>query len=106
MNRYPVDLIGEFHNWRFGGEFLREPLKVYSLEDIRAVFEKHKDAFGLNFSLSGLEQGAPNSVSKPEHMPDEEYRAEISGVILKHVFKEAIDKLVQTTTVKAGVCLA
>ena len=35
VNGHVVDLLAEFYNWRFGSEYLHEPLKVYTLEDMR-----------------------------------------------------------------------
>jgi hypothetical protein len=34
VNGHIVDLLAEFYNWRFGSEYLHEPMKVYSLEDV------------------------------------------------------------------------
>jgi hypothetical protein len=77
VNGHIVDLLTEFHNWRFGGEdkWLHEPLKVYSLEDIGGVS-------GGNFSIF-------QKVWMDEH---EDRKSESMAAICEHVFKEAIDK--------------
>src|SRR6266446_10285121 len=92
VNGYVVDLLSEFHNWRFGSQWLHEPLKIYSLDDMRAFEEQHRTnpllrvggVHGGNFSLynevwreqnnAGLDVIAPHLLSKPEGMPDVEYK--------------------------------
>src|SRR5260370_37447135 len=37
VNGHVVDLLEEFHNWRFGGEWLHEPSKTYSVDDLLSV---------------------------------------------------------------------
>jgi len=82
VNGHVVDLLEEFHNWRFGGEWLHEPLKVYTMEDLQA-FEK----LGGNFSIfqNGWMEQHEDSFTKPENM----------AAICEHVFKEASDKLIR-----------
>ena len=77
VNGHVVDLQGEFYNWRFGSEYLHEPLKVYSLEDI---------------PVGGVWGSILQKVWMEEH---EDRKWESMAAICQHVFKEASDRLVQ-----------
>ncbi len=97
VNGHVVDLLAEFHNWRFGGDWLHEPLKVYTLEDMRAFEKQHENnplirlggVLGGNFSIFQKvwmgEHEDLSSFVNPESM----------AAICQQVFKEAIDRLVQ-----------
>jgi hypothetical protein len=58
VNGHCVDLLTESHNWRFGGEdvWLHEPLKVYTLEEIRA------------FELRGVLGGSISILDEDQHV--------------------------------------
>ncbi len=78
VNGHVVDLQGEFYNWRFpGSEYLHEPLKVYSLEDI---------------PVGGVSGSILQKVWMEEHPglanPNR-------AAICQHVFKDASDRLIQ-----------
>ena len=77
VNGHVVDLLAEFYNWRFGSDYLHEPLKVYSPEDLLRV-----DA-PSNFSLF-------QKVWMEEHQDRE---PESMAATCQHIFKEAIDRL-------------
>jgi hypothetical protein len=75
---YVVDLLAEFFNWRFGSEYLHEPLKVYSLEEMLNV-----GGVPGNFSLV-------QKVWMEEH---QDHEPESMVAICQHVFREASDRL-------------
>src|SRR5712664_4205525 len=75
-----VDLLAEFFNWRFGSEYLHEPSKVHSTEDLLRV-----GGVPGNFSLL-------QKVWMEEH---QDHRSESMAAICQHVFKESTDRLIQ-----------
>jgi hypothetical protein len=76
VNGFVVDLLAEFYNWRFSGsEYLHEPLKVYSLEDI---------------PVGGVTGSILQKVWMEEH---EDRKPESMDAICQYVFREAIDRL-------------
>jgi len=78
VNGHVGDLLAEFYNWRFGSEYLHEPLRIYTLEDVRA-----RGVSGGNFSFF-------QKVWMEEHQDRE---PESMAATCQHVFKEVIDKL-------------
>ena len=90
VNGHVVDLLAEFHNWRFGGDWLHEPLKVYTLEDMRA-FEKLHGNFSI-FQHTWVEQHEDSCLVEPDDM----------AAICQHLFKEAINGLVQKAETGLG----
>jgi hypothetical protein len=77
VSGHVVDLQAEFFNWRFGGEYLHEPMKVYSAEDIPAG--------GVSGSIYQKAWMEEHQDREPESM----------GAICQRIFKEASDRLVQ-----------
>jgi hypothetical protein len=78
VNGHVVDLLAEFSNWRFGAEYLHEPLKVCSAEDLVGRVPG-------NFSVTQKAWMEQHQDREPESM----------AAICQHVFKEAVDRLVQ-----------
>ncbi len=80
VNGHVVDLLAEFHNWRFGGEWLHEPSKVYSAEDLLRV-----GGVPSNFSITQKAWMEQHQDREPESI----------AVICQHVFKKASERLIQ-----------
>ena len=76
VNGHVVDLLAEFYSWRFGSEYLHEPMKVYTLQDMRV------GGVPANFSIV-------QKVWMEQHQREPESMA----ATCQHVFKEVIDKL-------------
>jgi hypothetical protein len=80
VNGHVVDLLAEFYSWRLlPGEFLHEPLKVYSHEDM--------------LRLGGVSSGNFSIFQKVWMEEHQDREPESMAAICQNVFKEAIDKL-------------
>jgi hypothetical protein len=85
VNGHVVDLLAEFSNWRFGSEYLHEPLKVYSAEDLVGGVPG-------NFSITQKAWMKQHQDREPESM----------AAICQHVFKEAKEKLEMSIEKESG----